>query len=186
MPVSPDRFRDVLGRLAGGVAIVTARKADGSPSGATATAVCSVSLSPPLVLACLDVGTHTHDAIQDSGCFALNLLSEDESALARRFGLDGGKKFRGLSTSTAVTGSPLLEGGLGFLDCSLVHALPAGDHTIFVGRVEAAESRASGAAGPLLYFRGGYGALGRPLPGPRGRSATGPEAESRDAGRRRR
>lgn len=156
MAISPDRFREVLGRLAGGVVIVTARRPDGTPSGMTATAVCSASLVPPLVLACLDVGTHTHDAVEASGAFAVHLLAEGEADLARRFGGDGGDKFRGLGVSTAATGSPLLASGLGFCDCSVVGTLPAGDHTIFVGRVEAAESRGPEARGPLVYFRGVY------------------------------
>lgn len=181
MPVSPDRFRDVLARLAGGVAIVTSRKPDGSPSGATATAVCSVSLVPPLVLACLDVGTHTHDAVLGSGAFALHLLGEGDAALARRFGGDGGEeKFRDLSTTTAVTGAPLLDAGLGFCDCSVVETVSAGDHTIFVGRVEEAESRNAEDLGPLLYFRGAYGSLagGRPEGG--GRPGAEPPADGRD------
>lgn len=163
MTVSAARFREVLGRLAGGVAIVTSRRADGAPSGMTATAVCSVSLAPPLVLACLDVGTNTHDAVEASGVFALHLLAEDEAGLARRFGGEGEDKFRGLSVSAAATGAPVLEVGLGFCDCSVVQTVPAGDHTIFVGRVEAAESRGESAPvgrGPLLYFRGGYERVG--------------------------
>lgn len=168
MAISPDRFREVLARLAGGVAIVTARRPDGTPSGMTATAVCSASLVPPLVLACLDVGTHTHDAVEASGAFAVHLLADGEADLARRFGEDDEDKFRGLLVSTAATGSPLLSCGLGFCDCSVVGTLPAGDHTIFVGRVEAAEYRGSEGRGPLVYFRGVYDTLAGVPRGSRG------------------
>lgn len=161
MVVSPERFREVLSRLAGGVAVVTSRHADGSPSGMTATAVCSVSLAPPLVLACLDVGANTHGAVRESGVFALNLLAEGDGDLARRFGLEEERKFEGLAVSRAVTGSPLLERGLGYCDCSVVQAMDAGDHTIFIGRVEAAESHGPSSRAPLLYYRGRYRELGR-------------------------
>lgn len=185
MAVSPDRFRDVLGRLAGGVAVVTSRHGDGSPSGLTATAVCSVSLAPPLVLACLDVDTSTHEAVETSGIFALNLLTDGDADLARRFGGKGGEKFEGLAVSVAETGAPLLGGGLGFCDCSVVETVPAGDHTIFVGRVEAAEPRGPAGRGPLLYYRGAYAALGAGA-GRDGPGRPGNDAADRpgDAGRR--
>lgn len=156
MTVSADRFREVLGRLAGGVAVVTSRHADGSPSGMTATAVCSVSLEPPLVLACLDVGANTHRAVEASGIFALHLLASGDAPLARRFGGEGEGKFEGLALGEAATGAPLLEEGLGYCDCSVVEAVPAGDHTIFVGRVEAAATRGVEGRSPLLYYRGRY------------------------------
>lgn len=156
MAVSADRFRDVLGRLAAGVAVVTSRHADGSPSGMTATAVCSVSLAPPLVLACLDLGANTHRAVEASGIFAVNLLAGGDAGLARRFSGERGGKFRGLAVAEAVTGAPLLERGLGYCDCSVVEAVPAGDHTIFVGRVEAAATHAPEDGGPLLYYLGRY------------------------------
>ena len=159
MAVSPDRFRDVLGRLAGGVAIVTSRHGDGSPSGLTATAVCSVSLVPPLVLACLDVEANTHRAIRESGIFALNLRAEDDAELARRFGGSGEEKFDGLATTRAATGAPLLESGLGYCDCSVVQAVEAGDHTLFIGRVEAAASRGPADPSPLVYVHGRYRGL---------------------------
>lgn len=160
MAITPDRFREVLGRLAGGVVVVTSRQEDGTPSGMTATAVCSASLEPPLVLACLDVGTNTHRAVEGSGVFALNLLAVGDEGLARGFGVEGDRKFDGLPTSTAATGAPLLGGGLGYCDCSVVEAVPAGDHTIFIGRVEAAESRDPEGRGPLIHYRGAYAGLG--------------------------
>lgn len=161
MGVSPDRFRDVLGRLAAGVAIVTSRQPDGSPSGMTATAVCSVSLVPPLVLACLDVGANTHRAVGSSGVFAVHLLAEGEAELARRFGGEGEEKFDGLAVSRAVTGAPLLAVGLGYCDCSVDRSLDAGDHTVFIGRVEAAGTRGPVGCPPLVYYRGRYRELGR-------------------------
>lgn len=186
MTVGSERFRRALSRLAGGVAIVTSRGPGGEPRGLTATAVCSVSLSPPLVLACLDVGTNTHEAVASSGVYALHFLGEGHIGLARRFARRGGDKFSDLAVGTAETGAPILEGTLAWCDCTVDRTVRAGDHTIFIGGVRAiglAPRAAAGGEGPgdapgdapggeghgeargaepapLVYFRGRYRALG--------------------------
>jgi flavin reductase (DIM6/NTAB) family NADH-FMN oxidoreductase RutF len=163
MAVNPEGFRTVLSHLAAGVVIVTTRDADGEPHGMTATAVCSVSLEPPLVMACLNQDAATHTAVAQSGFFALNLLSASEQALARHFATQNRKKFAELSVESGETGAPVLEGALAYCDCSVVRSVPAGDHTIFIGRVIAAEVgvelQRDHSAGPLLYYRGRYGAI---------------------------
>lgn len=158
MPVSQSRFRSVLGRLAGGVAVVTSVEPDGTPRGLTATAVCSVSLDPPLVLASLDRGSRTHTAVEASGVYAINLLASDQEALAVRFARKEAGKFRGLEVETAATGAPVLGGAMGFLDCAVAREVPAGDHTLFVGGVEEADLRGD-AGRPLIYHMGRYGTL---------------------------
>lgn len=165
MTVSSEEFRRALSRLAGGVAVVTSRGSGGEPRGMTATAVCSVSLSPPLVLACLDVGTHTHAAVRASGIYALHFLGEHDLGLARRFAREEGDKFRGLTVGTMETGAPVLDGPLAWCDCTVVRTVSAGDHTVFIGRVEAAGVRDVEATGqvparPLVYYLGAYRGLG--------------------------
>lgn len=159
MPVSQSRFRRVLGHLAGGVALVTSIDRGGSPSGLTATAVCSVSLDPPLLLVCIDRGSNTHAAIEASGAYAVNLLAADQEGLAVRFAGDRPDKFRGLTLEEAATGSPVVREAPGFLDCTVVRDVPAGDHTVFVGRVEQARMRDDAAADPLVYHLGRYTSL---------------------------
>jgi len=169
MAESADRFVEALACLAGGVTIVTSRGAKGRRYGLTATAVASVSLEPPLVMACLGKSSHTHQAIQASGVFALNILARSGQELATRFSSSGDDKFDGLEVSTAVTGSPLLPHSLAYCDCTIVQAVPAGDHTLFIGRVEEAGTHLSdadvaeagdGSGGkPLLYYRGRYARL---------------------------
>lgn len=164
MTVSTEEFRRALARLAGGVAVVTSRGSAGEPRGMTATAVCSVSLSPPLVLACLDVGTHTHAAVRASGIYALHFLGERDLSLARRFAREEGDKFHGLKVGAGVTGAPVLEGALAWCDCTVVRTVSAGDHTVFIGRVEAAgvrdvEPTGEGPARPLVYYLGAYRGL---------------------------
>lgn len=163
MAVNPEGFRAVLSHLAAGVVVVTTRDPDGEPHGMTATSVCSVSLEPPLVMACLSRDAATHAAVAQSGIFALNLLPETEERLARHFATQSRDKFAELSPGSSETGSPVLEGALAYCDCSVVRSVPAGDHTIFIGRVIAADARADRArdhsVGPLLYYRGRYGAI---------------------------
>lgn len=163
MAVNRKGFRTVLSHLAAGVVIVTTRDSEGAPQGMTATAVCSVSLEPPLVMACLDHDAATHAAVAETGVFALNLLSASEEELARRFATQSREKFAGLPLSSSETGAPVLEGVLAYCDCAVVRSVPAGDHTIFIGRVVAAEVGADPEgdhpAGPLLYYLGRYGAI---------------------------
>jgi flavin reductase (DIM6/NTAB) family NADH-FMN oxidoreductase RutF len=164
MVVSPEGFRTVLSHLAAGVVIVTTRDPEGEPHGMTATAVCSVSLEPPLVMVCLDHDAATHTAVAQSGVFALNLLSASGEALAHHFATQSLEKFAELSFASSETGAPVLEGSLAFCDCSVVRSVPAGDHTIFIGRVIAADVGEDlgkdHSMGPLLYYRGRYGAIG--------------------------
>ena len=159
MTVDAALFRSVLGRLAGGVAVVTTRDSEGGARGMTATSVCSVSLSPPLVLACLSRTSETHEGIADSGAFALNFLAEGEERLARRFAGDRTDKYAGLDTAVAATGAPILPGALAWCDCVVEEARVAGDHTIYVGRVEEAGATAGDDRAPLVYYRGRYAGL---------------------------
>ncbi|HET9985998.1 MAG TPA: flavin reductase family protein [Longimicrobiales bacterium] len=148
-------FRRVLGHWGTGVAVVATLRPDGLPVGLTANAVASVSLDPPLVLACVERGSDTHDIIPVTGVFTLSVLAEEQEALARRFATwDVAEKFRGVAYREAVTGAPVLDGALAWVDCRLWAAYPGGDHSIFVGEVLAGDAR-EGA--PLVYYRGGYG-----------------------------
>ena len=158
MAVSIERFRDVLGRLAGGVCVVTTRGPDGQPRGLTATSVCSVSLEPPLVLVCLASSSRTHDAIGASGVFAVNFLGAADAEVADRFAGADEEKFAGLASREEATGAPLLSRGLGYCDCVVTQRIPAGDHTVFIGQVEAAAASGSVADPglPLLHYRGAY------------------------------
>ncbi len=153
-----------MAQLAGGVVIVTTVGEDDRPRGMTATAVCSVSLDPPLVMACVSHVTATYRAVQASGIFALNVLPAGAAALARRFASDRRDKFVGLETRRGATGAPLLAGALAHADCTVDRSVPAGDHTIFIGRVLAVTGPDEEASLPLIYFRGRYGSLA-PLAG---------------------
>jgi flavin reductase (DIM6/NTAB) family NADH-FMN oxidoreductase RutF len=156
-------FRRVLGHFATGVAVVAARRVGdggrdrpaGSPRGLTASAITSVSLDPPLVLVCVDHTADTHDVIVEAEAFSISVLREDQEGLARRFaGPDSDNKFDGVAYRPEVTGAPVLDNALAWIDCRLWARYDGGDHTIFVGEVVAADADEGP---PLIYFRGGYG-----------------------------
>lgn len=152
-------FRRVLGAFATGVTIVTTRAGD-KIHGLTANAFCSVSLSPPLVLVCVNKDAQSHDLIVQGKCFAVNILNVDQQHIAERFAqeaLSGAARFDTLETRAAVTGAPVLGESLGWVDCKLTASHDGGDHTIFVGEVVALGG--SEKESPLLYFRGDYRGL---------------------------
>jgi len=155
MGIAPQEFRDVMSRLSGGVSVVTATDGDGHAQGLTATAVCSVSVEPPLVLACLGRQSQTHAAIGASGRYALNFLSTAGRELADRFASSASDKFDDIGWDMGPGGCPLLEGALAWVECEVHRVIEAGDHTIFIGLVPLA-GVAEPCRDPLLYFRGRY------------------------------
>jgi flavin reductase (DIM6/NTAB) family NADH-FMN oxidoreductase RutF len=152
-PVGPDRFRDVMGRFATGVTVVTVTSPDG-PIGLTANAVCSLSLDPLLLLVCFDNQARTLPVVRAVGRFGVNVLRADQQGLARLFAskLPESEKFAGVP-HTVHDGIPVIEGALAWVGCRLERLIPGGDHTIGIGAVEAAEA---GHGEPLLWFRGSY------------------------------
>jgi 3-hydroxy-9,10-secoandrosta-1,3,5(10)-triene-9,17-dione monooxygenase reductase component len=158
VPVAPDALRELLGRRAAAVAIVTSRVGE-RVHGMTVTAFTEVSLEPPLVLVCADLASNTHPVIAAGGVFALNLLSDGQVELSKRFASkkDEDRRFEGLAWESAATGAPILPGVLGALDCRVVAAHETGDHVIYVGQVEALHFFPE--REPLLYQRGTYGAF---------------------------
>jgi flavin reductase (DIM6/NTAB) family NADH-FMN oxidoreductase RutF len=155
--VEPDRFRAVMGHFATGVAVVTV-DAPGGPQGMTANAVASLSLDPVLVLVCFDNGARTLPEVQRAGRFGVNVLAAGQEALARRFASKEESKFADVPHSVH-DGIPVLDGALAWVGCELDRLVPAGDHTIGIGAVHAAELGAEGRE-PLVWFRGGYTSLG--------------------------
>jgi flavin reductase (DIM6/NTAB) family NADH-FMN oxidoreductase RutF len=162
--VDRDVFRDVIGHFATGVSVITAR-VDGADFGVTVSAVCSVSLEPPMLLVCLNRSSRTQGAVARAGSFGMNVLGRDQSELARTFASTRDDKFDGLGISYGSLGHPLLAGALAHVECSVAEQATGGTHTIFIAEVTHAE-RFDGE--PLLYFRGQFGSLvGEPVVPPR-------------------
>ena len=164
MALDPELFKAALRRWASGVTIITARH-NGEVGGMTVSAFSSVSLEPPLVLACADKGSNTNPLIAQGGVFAANILSANQQELSNRFAKTGNEavRFDGLDCKTGAGGAPWIPGALAVLDCEVESAHDAGDHIIYVGRVldcVVADSE------PLLYYDARYRALAPQLPSP--------------------
>jgi flavin reductase (DIM6/NTAB) family NADH-FMN oxidoreductase RutF len=156
MAIGKEEFRRALGHFASGVTVVTLKSGDGKPRGITVSAFSSVSLEPPLVMICIDKRSSVHVHLEEGSHFAVNILADDQELISRRFASREEDRFEGVGFSYGVTGSPLLTGALATIECRVVHAYPGGDHTIFVGEVEATGVTDGK---PLAYFRGGYSQL---------------------------
>lgn len=140
-----------MGLYASGVTVVTTLSG-GVSVGLTASSFASLSLDPPLVLVCLAKKLYTHRAIEESGFFAVNILGSHQLDLGLRFaGMkpDVSDRFAGLEIGKGPTGAPLLTGSLASVDCRLWNRYDGGDHSIFVGEVQAIVT--SSLESPLLY-----------------------------------
>src|SRR5919201_3870565 len=115
-------FREALGAFATGVTVITTRGEE-EPYGMTANAFSSVSLDPPLVLICVISGTTGAEMIERNGVFAVNILAADQEPLSRYFASKerprGRHAFREIPHADGATGSPILEGAAGHLECRL-------------------------------------------------------------------
>lgn len=156
--IDPDTFRAVLGRFASGVTILTARDGNGADQGMTVSAFCSVSLDPPLVLACVERVASVHPILAAAEHFAVSVLASGQEALSRRFAEQDGNRFDGIGFRRGRTGAALIDDALAHIECRRVAAHDTGDHTVFIGEVLAAEAHDRR---PLLYYRSGYASLER-------------------------
>jgi 4-nitrophenol 2-monooxygenase / 4-nitrocatechol 4-monooxygenase, reductase component len=158
--VEGGRLREVAGTFATGVTIVTTQTGS-RLFGCTANAVTSLSLDPPLMLVCLDRSTNTHPHLLEARAFAINVIRQEEGAeeLCRLFAGKAQDKFADVDWRPGVTGSPILHASLAHLECELDATYEGGDHTIFVGRVVAAER---GEGEPIVFYRGSFTTLEPP------------------------
>ncbi|GAB7003289.1 flavin reductase [Nocardioides sp. AN3] len=158
--LDPNFFRLVLGHYPSGVVAVTGRNADGAPVGMVATSFTSVSLDPPLVAFLPMRTSSTWAALSEAGAFCVNVLAADQEHVSRQLAVKGGDKFGALRWRTEATGSPVLDGVVAWIDCTIDAVHEAGDHFIVVGSVERLEVEKP--ASPLLSFQGGYGTVASP------------------------
>jgi 3-hydroxy-9,10-secoandrosta-1,3,5(10)-triene-9,17-dione monooxygenase reductase component len=150
------RMRDVMGHFATGVSVITARGPEGGPVGTTANAISSVSLDPPLLLACLARGSETLVAIRAGRRFGVNILSDEQRHHSDRFAKKGeGVRAHEVDFGDHELGVPVLPGALATIVCEVEALHPAGDHEIVLGRAHHLEHREPDAR-PLLFFRGAY------------------------------
>ncbi len=147
-------LRDTLGAFATGVTVVSTLDDAGEPWGFTANSFTSVSLDPPLILVCLGRRAESCAVFAQAQGFAVSILSTAQRALSQRFASPRPGKFDTVAWSPQVTGSPVVEGAVGWLDCEREQVLDGGDHIIIIGRVVAFRTTERE---PLTYCRGVYG-----------------------------
>ena len=158
MSIDPDLFRAVLGRFASGITIITTRDREGRDHGMTVSAFSSLSLEPPLVLVCIDNDATMAPALNVAESFAVNILSEHQEAMSRRFAGRVDDRFADLPFTRDSHGNPTLDDVLASLECRVVARHAAGDHVIMIGAVSAGAAHDQR---PLMYYRGGYAQLAR-------------------------
>lgn len=151
--VDVDEFRHVVGHLASGVTIVTTR-ADGRDHGMTASSVTSLSMDPPMMLACVNNAVPTATAIERSGRYTVNVLGQSHGDLAYQFATPRDDKFAGVQVERGAGEVPVLVDAIASLECEVTEQVVGGTHSVFLGHVISATAR-DGA--PLTYFRGGFG-----------------------------
>ena len=152
----PELFREVFGRFATAVAVITAASRSGA-GGMTANALCSLSLDPLLALVCFENSARTLPIVRDARQFALNVLASDQEQLAGLFAskLPEAEKLEGVA-HRFEHGLPVIDGTLAWATCELRELIAGGDHTIAIGRVTAL---GLGDGEPLLWYSGRYHAL---------------------------
>jgi flavin reductase (DIM6/NTAB) family NADH-FMN oxidoreductase RutF len=149
------RLRQVMGHFATGVTIITALDGD-EPVGLTAQSFTSLSLEPPLILFAPGKSSSTWPRIEKAGSFTVNILGEAQEAICRTFAASGTDKFADVVwTPSEITGNPLLDDVLAWVDCTVLTTHDAGDHVIVVGHVLDLGVEQEGK--PLLFYRGGFG-----------------------------
>jgi len=155
--VDAEQFRAVLGQFATGVTVVTLP--GDPPHGITVSAFASLSMDPPLVLISLDHDTDAHRRLADGDDdgFAVNILARDQREVGEFFaGMTDDGDPLAEATDAPATGAPVFDDDLAYVDCSVYDSFEAGDHTVYVGKVEAAELL-NPEAEALTYHRGEWG-----------------------------
>lgn len=153
-----ESFREAMRLVPSPVSVVTALDEDGIPRGLTCSALCSLSMAPPLMLICVNHQNRSLDAIRHSDGYLVNLLKAGRTEMSENFASSLPGKFANLTwCPSPASGLPLLvDDALAYVDCGLQAEIPAGSHSILIGRV-----RASGSSlpddGPLVYWRRSYG-----------------------------
>lgn len=158
--IEPKEYRDAMARYAGHVQVVTTRSG-GDRRGVTATAACSVSDSPGIVLVCLNKSNPRNRIFLDSGVFALNALGADMQAVAAGFsgqdGMSEEERFARAEWDTIASGAPTLVGALAVFDCRLIEHKAFATHMVLFGEVvglRLGEERPA-----LIYFNRDYRSL---------------------------
>jgi flavin reductase (DIM6/NTAB) family NADH-FMN oxidoreductase RutF len=146
-----EQLRSAMRAWTSGVTVVTAVW-QGERHGMTVSSFTSISIEPPQIVVSLQTASRTHDAVVGAGAFGVTILAAGQQHISERFadhGVSMDDRLEGLETETMETGAPLIKGGLAYLDCRVVHSIPAGNNTLFIAQVVAV--RGDDHDAPLVY-----------------------------------
>lgn len=164
--VGPDLYRAIAGSFPTGLCVVTTVDELGEPRGLTSQSFVGLSIQPPLMLISVDKKSRTLRALHHTRAFAINFLKEGAEDVSTLFASTADDKFDGLrwSPSDLAAGAPILDDHIvAVAECQVTEEIEAGDHWIFIGRVEGGSVRGGT---PLMYFRRTYAAWPMESPGP--------------------
>ena len=155
MAIAADEFRNALQYWASGVTIVTAQCPSLGFLGMTASSFSSVSMDPPQILVCINKDVSTAEAINESGAFAINILTSQQEAISNLFANPSSyaDRFSATMHEAGKTGAPLLTESLASIECTVVEQVSAVSHWIIIGAVQNTVIRPGE---PLLYYKTGY------------------------------
>ena len=153
--IDPRTFRNVLGQFCTGITVITTVN-DGVPIGFACQSFAALSLDPPLVLFCPTKHSRAWQAIEASGKFCVNMLHENQQHVSAQFGSKAEDKFAGIDWSPSGLGSPVLDGTLAHIDCTVHSVHDGGDHFVVFGAVQSMSEPQAIKPRPLLFYRGEY------------------------------
>ncbi|HSH02471.1 MAG TPA: flavin reductase family protein [Anaerolineae bacterium] len=156
MSITSEAFRQAMRHFPAGVTIVTI-KAGEQRHGLTVSAFVSISPEPPLIMVAIDERHHAYELLEQEGAvFAVNILHQEQTDLSNRFAwIKDEDRFAQGSWGTAVTGAPILEDALSWLDCTIYDRFKAGTHMLYLGEVQASAVLQEEKP-PLIYWHQGY------------------------------
>jgi flavin reductase (DIM6/NTAB) family NADH-FMN oxidoreductase RutF len=152
-PVDPPALRATLGRFVTGVTVITTRCPRDNTAGVTVSSFNALSLDPPLILWSLSLNAPSLKVFRDSERFAVNILAEDQSAIALQFARSAPDKFADVETTAGIGGVPLIDGAVAHIECTVEHRYPGGDHELIIGRIVRALANEKT---PLVYGHGKF------------------------------
>lgn len=159
-PPAPDRYREVVGQFATGVAIITGVTQEGRPVGFACQSYTSVSLVPPMVLFCADHRGWSWPQMREAGVFCANVIGRSHEDLVDRFGKPSGSRFEDLAWHEGPVGAPAIDAAIARIHCRVKEVHVAGDHDVVIAEVLAVEgSDPTDSEPPIIYHRGQFTAL---------------------------
>ena len=154
--IEKQQFRRICGKFASGITVATVLDSAGGVHGMTANSFTSVSLTPPLVLICVDHRARIREHFRIGEFFGINILSASQKDLSDKFAGSGYDRFAGVNWYPGQTGVPLLPDVLATIECSRLNVVTAGDHDIVIGEVLHADCRDGD---PLVFYSSQYRCL---------------------------